>query len=429
MKKFLVFLLAGIISLSVIGCKNTENHDLKDPKGTKIIIDGKEEHLISYDIKGDDYFNICDVAIALKETKAKFDISWDKDENSIHISTNKTFSGDQEISSEILENPSAISMTSTVYKDDVQIFLGTYDIAGEIFSKLTDIARLLDFGISTSNGDTLFEIDTTQSFNFKENPKDEFVFNPEPLSLFGKTKGEVDAMFGKGDFWREWALVVHDNGYQISYNTYNLNGDLDDSDYVYAMYVPLKYLFYNCPDNPTKLQLESAFSFTKESYIEEDGTTALVADYFGTNIYFYTEWGLTKDDCAFIKLSDGSSSNKETLNLSKEMTESPKTAEENLSSPKFEGYYETDEWVDGSYVKISKNGSSYKVELLLVRGASFENATGTQVDEKTMKISGGDVHEGVTFTWSDDYKNLTVTSPDESWAYMVSSSPITFYKK
>lgn len=124
--------------------------------------------------------------------------------------------------------------------------------------------------------------------------------NPEYLSLFGKNKGQVDAMFGQGEFWREWALMVYKNGIQVSYGTYNTNGDLDDFDMVYRMYLPLKYLFNDCPATVTEDDIKNTFVNVKEEYSEEEGTSILIATYKGKHLMFYPEWGMDPETCVDI---------------------------------------------------------------------------------------------------------------------------------
>lgn len=136
--------------------------------------------------------------------------------------------------------------------------------------------------------------------NNPESKEKSLSINTEYFDLFDKNKGEVDALFGEGDFWTELALMVYDNGIQISYNTYNLDGDLDDSDMVYSVYLPLKYLFNDCPSTITADDIKNTFENVREDYAIEDETNILIATYMGKDIFFYPEWGMSPEVCAYI---------------------------------------------------------------------------------------------------------------------------------
>ena len=124
--------------------------------------------------------------------------------------------------------------------------------------------------------------------------------NPQYLDLFGKTKGEVDALFGEGEFWQEWALMVYDNGIQVSYGTYNLDNDLDDSDEVYCVYLPLKFLFDDCPETVTEDNIRNTFKNVEGDYSLSDETDILIATYKEKSFVFYPEYGMNPDACVYI---------------------------------------------------------------------------------------------------------------------------------
>ncbi len=124
--------------------------------------------------------------------------------------------------------------------------------------------------------------------------------NPEYLDLFGKNKGQVDAMFGQGEFWTEWALMVYPNDVQVSYGTYNLDGDLDDSDMVYRLYLPLKHLFNDCPATITTEDIKATFVNVEEGYSDEEQTQTLIVSYKGKDIIFYPEWGMDPETSVYI---------------------------------------------------------------------------------------------------------------------------------
>lgn len=290
MKKLLALILSVVLVLgatSVVGAA---------PKSTVTVnVDGNPVELVAYNINDNNYFKLRDIANILKGTQAQFDVVWNQSAGAVEIVTGTPYSTEEELTTEVLINPDAITSSSPVYKNGARIVMAAYNIGGNNFLKLRDIAAAIDFGVTWSP-ESGIGIDTNSKYEFPESSSAGFSINPEYLSLFGKTKGEVDALFGQGQFWREWALMVYDNGIQVSYNTYDLYGDLGDDDLVWKMYIPVDKLFYNCPDELTKEQLRSAFIHCEEGYSEEEMTETFVGYYFGYCFMFYPEWGITKGD-------------------------------------------------------------------------------------------------------------------------------------
>lgn len=162
-----------------------------------------------------------------------------------------------------------------------------------------------DEGTNVTTGDAAQALDEESKDN-EHVKKDEELkeggmsVNPEYLDLFGMNKGQVDAMYGEGKFWTEWALMVYDNGVQVSYGTYNLDGDLDDSDMVYRLYLPLKHLFNDCPTTVTEEDIKNTFVNVEDGYSDEEGTKTLLVTYKGKQLIFYPEWGMDPETSVYI---------------------------------------------------------------------------------------------------------------------------------
>ncbi len=373
MRKLLALVLSIVLILGATSAVSAA------PKATATVnVDGTPVELVAYNINDNNYFKLRDIANILKGTSAQFDVTWNQAAGAVEIVTGVPYSTEEELTTEVLINPDAISSNSPVYKNGARIVMAAYNIGGNNFLKLRDIAAAIDFGVtwSAENG---IGIDTASKYEFPETSSAGFSINPEFLSLFGKTKGEVDALFGTGEFWREWALMVYDNGIQVSYNTYDLYGDLDDNDLVWKMYIPVEKLFYNCPDELTKEQLKSAFIHCSEGYSEEEMTETFVGYYFGYCFMFYPEWGITKGDTNIFvyEAAAGEPSYTQTIKINNEAAVAETKDDKALyieyaTSHHAEFVAQNEGWIEGeNYYNFADVDHDGKLELLVKTGAGI----------------------------------------------------------
>jgi len=61
------------------------------PNPAKVLVDGLEISFDAYNINGNNYFKLRDLAFALTNSSARFDVIWDAEKNAINLITGKSY--------------------------------------------------------------------------------------------------------------------------------------------------------------------------------------------------------------------------------------------------------------------------------------------------------------------------------------------------
>lgn len=294
MKK-IISLCIGISLLSGI-CVNAQETN----SGVKLNIDGETKYLSAYNIKDNNYFKLRDVANALKGTEAQFDVIWNEEKNAIELLSATAYSTDEELTGEVLRNPTAVSSYVSVYKDGGEILLNAYNIADNNYFKLRDLAAAIDFGVEWNQDEQVIEIVTDKSYEYPDAQNTDFALNTQYLSMIGKTKAEIDAILGDGDYSMEFGMTDYGNG--VSYSWNSIGTYPEDSSVAITAIINLDNLFFNCPENVTEEHIKSVFNGTAWTYDEMDDQNVLLANYCGKSIMFFPDYGLTPEKNAFLNI-------------------------------------------------------------------------------------------------------------------------------
>lgn len=132
------------------------------PTVSKVKVDGKQVAFDAYNISGNNYFKLRDIAYVVNATQKQFDVTWDKDCKSIRIKTGEAYTA---IGGEIAQGgkggKSAKRTVSNQFIDQTEISLKGYNIQDNNYFKLRDIAERLDFGVTWDGSTNTVYIDTT----------------------------------------------------------------------------------------------------------------------------------------------------------------------------------------------------------------------------------------------------------------------------
>lgn len=128
-----------------------------------INIDGNPVKIVAYNISDNNYFKLRDIAIILKGTKAQFDVKWNQSAGAVEIVTGTPYQAEEELTQEVISNPSPTASKMPVYKDGKRISVAAYIIGGNNYFKLRDVAAEIDFGVFWS-ADTGISIDTNRGY-------------------------------------------------------------------------------------------------------------------------------------------------------------------------------------------------------------------------------------------------------------------------
>lgn len=130
-----------------------------------VTIDGKSVDFSAYNINGNNYFMLRDLAYALSGSDAQFNVTWDELSQTISVTSGEAYSevgGEMSAKSarEVTTTPSNV----TISLDGESITVRAYKIGGNYYVMLRDVAAALDISVTyEANADTI-SISTTSSY-------------------------------------------------------------------------------------------------------------------------------------------------------------------------------------------------------------------------------------------------------------------------
>ena len=131
------------------------------PTSSAVIVNGVNVSFDAYNIGGNNYFKLRDLAFTMSGTAKQFDVSWDAAANAISLTSGHPYTvigGEMEGKGSGAKT--AIPTGSKVFLDGQEIALDAYNIGGNNYFKLRDIGEALDFGVNWDIGSRAVIIDT-----------------------------------------------------------------------------------------------------------------------------------------------------------------------------------------------------------------------------------------------------------------------------
>ena len=131
--------------LTIINMDNT----VAKPTAQTLIVDGEEKEAEIYNINDENYFKLRDIAMLFSGTDAQFEVTYDKETNSIAIETGKAYTpvgGELEAHADRSGSIRVSPQTLTV--DGGEEHLTAFHMEGNNFFRLKDLGRVLGFDVS-----------------------------------------------------------------------------------------------------------------------------------------------------------------------------------------------------------------------------------------------------------------------------------------
>lgn len=135
---------------------------------TPVKVDGKEMRFDIYNIGGNSYFKLRDLAAAINGTAKQYNVGWDNESRQVSIEPGKPY---QPVTGEQAVPPSDVPCLGKQPPDAYVSFGGQkveaekYNINGNNYFKLRDLAELIDFGVRWNNDNRSILIDTTVHYS------------------------------------------------------------------------------------------------------------------------------------------------------------------------------------------------------------------------------------------------------------------------
>ncbi len=132
------------------------------PTASKVVVNGKEVAFEAYNIDGNNYFKLRDLAKAVNGTKKQFEVGFDAASNAISLKAEAAYTavgGELEASGAAGEQQ-AVPSSSALLLNGEKLELGAYNINGNNYFKLRDIAKAFNIGVTWDGKLNTVGIDT-----------------------------------------------------------------------------------------------------------------------------------------------------------------------------------------------------------------------------------------------------------------------------
>lgn len=136
------------------------------PTASKVSVNGKEVAFDAYNINGNNYFKLRDVAMSINGTEKQFEVAFDAAKNAINLSKETAYTtvgGELEIAANPVEKQGTLTK-SAIYMGETEMLLTAYNIGGNNYFKLRDVGAAFDFGVTFDAATNMIVIDTTQAY-------------------------------------------------------------------------------------------------------------------------------------------------------------------------------------------------------------------------------------------------------------------------
>lgn len=132
------------------------------PTASKVLVNGTETSFEAYNIDGNNYFKLRDLAKAVNGTAKNFEVGFDAGKNAINLTSGKAYTsvGGELAVSQSPTTKEAKPSSSKLYLDGHEVQLIVYNIDGNNYFKLRDIARVINFNVTFDIKSSTVGIDT-----------------------------------------------------------------------------------------------------------------------------------------------------------------------------------------------------------------------------------------------------------------------------
>lgn len=132
---------------------------------SQVLINGNNVAFEAYNIGGNNYFKLRDLAYSLNGTDKQFEVGYDGAANVVSLISGQSYSVvGGEMNSTFNGNITATPTNSKIMKDGVELQLTTYNINGNNYFKLRDIGKIFNFGIEWDSNANTISVNTNEPY-------------------------------------------------------------------------------------------------------------------------------------------------------------------------------------------------------------------------------------------------------------------------
>nr|WP_302665135.1 stalk domain-containing protein [uncultured Agathobaculum sp.] len=275
-KKLISSLLAASM-LATFASAASGNQQTAQPSPHAIYVDGTKANVSAYEINGNNYFKLRDIAAIVNGSEKQFEVSWNNDAQRIDLTSGKAYTiVGGELGAIGSASKKAETSTAVVYKDNVKMDYTGYNIDDNNYYKLRDVCESFDIGVNWDGANQRVDILTDGSYV----PEGQETEEPEqPNKNEGKISRNGVMIDGVATVdGKETALIVNGQEYSLD-EKFVLNG----TTYIVAWdaifkdrLIPITYEDPNEPEEDDAPEIPSYLNmneFTDDylAYLENSG--------------------------------------------------------------------------------------------------------------------------------------------------------------
>jgi alpha-tubulin suppressor-like RCC1 family protein len=135
------------------------------PTSSTVFVNGQPIVFDAYNINDNNYFKLRDLAYVLSGSEKQFAVSWDGANNAITLKSGTTYTaaGD-ETGSKGAANKTPVPTASKIYLDGAEVSFTAYNIDGNNYFKLRDVAAAFGFSVMWDGVSQAISIDTSRPY-------------------------------------------------------------------------------------------------------------------------------------------------------------------------------------------------------------------------------------------------------------------------
>lgn len=232
LKKMISTILAATM-LATVASAASSNTQTATPTPHAIYVDGVKANVAAYEIGGNNYFKLRDIAAIVNGSEKQFEVDWNEAQQRIDLTSGKAYTTvGGELGAISAANQSANVSTAVVYKDGSKADYAGYNINDNNFYKLRDVCQSFDIGVEWDGANQRVDIITTESYvpegqQTTEEPETEPetpVTEPEPEPetpseehpiYIGGAESEDDEVPAVGEYTKAYTEFLNTCGEEI----------------------------------------------------------------------------------------------------------------------------------------------------------------------------------------------------------------------
>ena len=244
MKRKMALALTVIMAMSTTTAfAKTEKTYKAIPTGQTVTLNGEKVKFAAYNIEGNNYFKLRDLAAAMDGTEKNFNVDYNREKDSVEITSLTPYTtGNTGLSGYTKKgNQKATNSPQSIYLDDERVTLQAYSVLDYNYCKLRDVAELLDFAVDWNPNTNTVNIGTDRGKDESITVDKEDIAPPIVQDITTKKAvQDIKSSLGEGsaEHWlvagcdkADWNQLVN-NPYSsprlsIFFDEYKVSGDIE----------------------------------------------------------------------------------------------------------------------------------------------------------------------------------------------------------